>query len=188
MAKVLIGVDYGSYTFDASAKQVTIELDEGVPSLEALLVITNVTDNVIIYNFANPLLGGTLSGSTFTLTYDTTAMSDTDDLQIWYYVSDAMAVADSQLKEVSDALKILMNIIGSNSTLPDASGRVRILLDAISASLTLATVTTVGTVSSVTSITTLAGQTAIGGWFATNQVPSTMQIPVNQLRSNILIT
>jgi hypothetical protein len=185
MAKVLIGIDNGSYTFDASAKQVVITLDEGSPSLDALLVITNVTDNVIIYNFANPLLGGTLSGNTFTLTYDTTTMSDTDDLQIWYYTPDALAVADNETASLVMALRSLINVLGSNASLPDTAGRTRIILDAITASLTLATITTVGT---VTSMTTLANQTNIGGLAANMQVASTMQIPVNQLRSQILIT
>lgn len=70
-----------SYTFDASAKTVT---STDFTSLEGVLLITNVTDNVIIYNFANASLGGSLSGNILTLDYDTTSMDDTDDLQIFY--------------------------------------------------------------------------------------------------------
>lgn len=185
MAKVLIGIDNGSYSFDASAKQVVITLDEGSPSLEAMLVITNVTDNVIIYNFANPLLGATLSGNTFTLTYDTTLMSDTDDLQIWYYAADDLAVTDSDVAGLTAALRSLINILGSNAAFPDTAGRMRVAIDAITTGLTLSTLTTLGT---VTSVTAVANQTNIGALAAVLQVPSTMQIPVNQLRSNILIT
>jgi hypothetical protein len=68
-----------SYTFDASAK--TIQ-SASFTSLEAVLLITNVTDNVIIYNFASAAKGGALSGTTITLDYDTTSMDDADDIQI----------------------------------------------------------------------------------------------------------
>ena len=75
-----------SYTFDASAKTITFS---PAISLKGLLVITNVTDGVIIYNFADPALGGVMPAGVLTLDYDTSAMSDSDDLQIWY--DDAVA-------------------------------------------------------------------------------------------------
>lgn len=71
------------YVFDASEKTVEF-LTYSPVLLEGVLLITNVTDNIIIYNFADPLLGGTVATSTLTLTYNTTTMSDTDNLQIWY--------------------------------------------------------------------------------------------------------
>lgn len=89
MAKVMVGVDYGSYSFNAAGSQVTLNLNGVPPKLESVLLITNVTDNIIIYNFANPALGGTLSGNVLTLDYSTVAMSDTDKLQIWYYNENA---------------------------------------------------------------------------------------------------
>ena len=188
MGKILIGIDGGSYSFDASAKTVTITLDNGVVALESLLVITNVTDNIVIYRFEDPLLGAILSGDTFTLVYDTTLMDDADKLQIWYYTSDALAVTDVETASLVSTLRSLINVLGSNASLPDTAGRTRVVIDAITGALTLSTITTVGTVSTVTSITTLANQTNIGGLAAVMQVPSTMQIPVNQLRSNIIIT
>lgn len=68
-----------TYTFDASSKTIDCAL---FTSLEAIQLITNVTDNIIIYNFADATKGGTLSGTVLTLAYDTTSMSDTDKLQI----------------------------------------------------------------------------------------------------------
>ena len=68
-----------SYTFDASAKTIDCAL---FTSLEAVQLIVNVTDNLIIYNFADTSKGGTLASTTLTLEYDTTSMSDTDDLMI----------------------------------------------------------------------------------------------------------
>ena len=82
MAKKLVY----NYTFDASAK--TIEIS-GLHTLRTIQLITNVTDNVIIYNFADAAKGGTVSHNpttdvtTITLTYNTTSMSDSDELQIF---------------------------------------------------------------------------------------------------------
>lgn len=71
-----------NYTFDASAKTITLA-DYTTVLLEQWLVVTNVTDNVMIYNFVDPTLGGTAATNVLTLTYDTASMSDTDDLQIF---------------------------------------------------------------------------------------------------------
>lgn len=76
-----------SYTFTAASKTI---LSADFTSLEKIQLITNVTRNIIIYNFASPTLGGTLSGTTLTLTYNTAAaMADADKLQI--FVEDAAA-------------------------------------------------------------------------------------------------
>lgn len=72
-----------SYTFDASAQTVTFSEYSSI-DLERILLITNVTDNIIIYNFSDSALGGSVSTNVLTLTYNTTLMSDTDDLQIFY--------------------------------------------------------------------------------------------------------
>ena len=76
-----------NYTFTASAKTVVIP---GNFTLNQLLLITNVTRNIIIFNFADPNLGATRSYNsttdltTFTLTYNTTAaMANSDILQIY---------------------------------------------------------------------------------------------------------
>lgn len=73
-----------SYTFTAASKTIA---SADFTSLEKIQLITNVTDNIIIYNFADATKGGTLSGTTLTLTYDTTSMADADKLQI--FVEDA---------------------------------------------------------------------------------------------------
>jgi len=77
--KILDNIDY---TFDASAKTILFADDLDI---KHLLVITNITDNQFIYNFACEGYGGTLSGRTVTLEYDTTSMSDDDTLQIIMY-------------------------------------------------------------------------------------------------------
>ena len=74
------------FVFDASAKTVKIK---GNHHKRRLLMITNTTDNIIIYNFADPTKTGafsydaTLDETTITLAHDTTSMSDTDALQIF---------------------------------------------------------------------------------------------------------
>ena len=71
------------YTFTALSR--TVELNGFVSiNLEGLLLITNVTDNVIIYSFADPSRGATIDDNVITLVYDTESMSDTDKLQIFY--------------------------------------------------------------------------------------------------------
>ena len=75
------------YTFDASAKTVVLN---DVIGQNRLLTITNVTTNEIIFAFADNERGASAydidtsaKTTTITLDYDTTAMSDTDKLQIF---------------------------------------------------------------------------------------------------------
>lgn len=70
-----------SYTFDASEK--TIAFAAGL-EIEGFLLIVNVVDNIIIYNFADATTGGTYAADTLTLAYNTTSMSDSDELLIYY--------------------------------------------------------------------------------------------------------
>ena len=73
---------FENYSFDASAKTVTFNTTD-VITLEQLLVITNVTTNKIIYNFADPNAGGSIANNILTLDFDTTSMSSSDKLQIF---------------------------------------------------------------------------------------------------------
>lgn len=75
------------YEFDASER--TIVLD-GVYSRKRFLLITNQNSNEIIFSFSDPSKGVTDVSydydnytTTITLVYDTTSMSDTDQLQIF---------------------------------------------------------------------------------------------------------
>lgn len=70
-----------SYTFDASEK--TIAFAAGL-EIEGFLLIVNVVDNIIIYNFADATTGGTYAADTLTLAYNTASMDDTDELLIYY--------------------------------------------------------------------------------------------------------
>ena len=89
MARKSIKSNY--YLFDASAREVIIP---GGVQREQLILITNVTDNKVIYNFSDPELTATeyhistdirnVVTTRLVLSYDTTGMSDTDKLQIVY--------------------------------------------------------------------------------------------------------
>lgn len=78
MAKKRLGT---GYTFDASEKTI-VHADFSDITLAGIQMIVNVTDQIIIYNFADTAKGGTLATDTLTLEYDTTSMSDTDELMI----------------------------------------------------------------------------------------------------------
>ena len=87
MARKTIQSNY--YLFDASAREVIIP---GGVQRENLILITNVTGNKVIYNFSDPELTATtysiqtdirnVTTTRVILSYDTTSMSDTDQLQI----------------------------------------------------------------------------------------------------------
>lgn len=100
---------YEDYTFDAGAKTVTFDTLDSI-NLEQLLLITNVTTNTIIYNFANSALGGTISGNVLTLTYDTTTMNSGDSLQVFL---DNLATPASQetLQYLSDQTALLGRMV-----------------------------------------------------------------------------
>lgn len=109
MEKIIIGVGYGSYSFNASTKEVTIS---GVTTvtLEQFLLIVNATQDTVIYNPTCADLGGTLSGSVLTLDYDTTAFSNTDDLQIHFALnsttdSTSVLATEATLQDVLTAIQ-----------------------------------------------------------------------------------
>lgn len=93
------------------------------------------------------------------------------------------------LEAMRMAMQSMLRMFGG--AYPDVGGRLRVAIDAITASLTLATITTVGTVttvSTVTSMTTLANQTNIGGISAAPQVPALTMIAAESLRRNISVS
>lgn len=96
----------------------------------------------------------------------------------------ALQVSDSEsasLVEAIDAMgravETLTRTIGLMQ--PDTAARMRVAVDAISAGLTLAAVTTV---------TTLTNQSQIGGFAANNQIPALMRMGVDSLRRNIEVS
>ena len=141
---------FENYSFNPSTKQITLNTTDSI-TLEQLLVITNVTSNTIIYNFADPNTGGTISNNIITLNYNTTSMSSSDRLQIFLDINLTPA-SEETLNILKDQAMFLRRIAKSTEVLStqDGAQRQRITLDTVTAGVTLPTVTTVGAVTSLT--------------------------------------
>lgn len=157
---------FEDYSFNAASKQITLNITD-VVGLADLLVITNVTDNIIIYNFADPTKGGTIANNVLTLTYNTTGMSDTDKLQIFL---------DNKLTPASEeSIQYLKRIVQLLTPLSvqDNAQRQRVAIDASTATVTVSgtvtanpasgTITTVGNITTVGTISTITNLAALGG-------------------------
>jgi hypothetical protein len=107
MNKIILDSD--SFDFDASAKTVTFLNGFAPEKLAHILVITNLTDNIIIYNFACEGYGGTYANPVLTLEYNTTSMSDTDTLQAVIYTQ--TTATDNFLKEIKSNTQCSQQII-----------------------------------------------------------------------------
>jgi hypothetical protein len=174
---------FTDYTFNAAAKTITFNTSTSV-GLNNVLLITNVTDNIIIYNFANPNLGGTISNNVLTLTYNTTSMSNIDSLQIFIDIGGGAATEET-LEKLTESVQLLNRIAQLLTPIAtqDSSQRQRIAVEAMPASVTVAQATaanlnstvsqataanlnatvaiaasqTLGTVTTVSSVTNIAG-------------------------------
>lgn len=113
-----------NYIFDKTNKKITFS-DYASIILDQILLITNVTDNIMIYNFANSSLGGTVSGNVLTLTYDTSTMNDTDSLQI--FIDSDVQPANSDLQE--EMISLLVGLLRSTAYARDNNDRMRMILD-----------------------------------------------------------
>tara|TARA_R110002167_G_scaffold110087_4_gene280341 strand:+ start:5895 stop:7388 length:1494 start_codon:yes stop_codon:yes gene_type:complete len=76
-----IGVDKGEYVFDASLKTITFT-GVTVDTIDQVKLVNNVVNGIIIFNPIDPTKLGGLLNNVLTLDFDTTGMSDTDDLFI----------------------------------------------------------------------------------------------------------
>ena len=110
------------YSFNPVAKTVQFS-NLATVDQNRLLLITNATRNTIIYNFASPALGGTISGNVLTLTTNTAGMNANDKLQIFYENDDNAATNEIiyHLKRISQSLRGAQNV--------DNSDRIRVALD-----------------------------------------------------------
>jgi hypothetical protein len=100
---------FENYSFNAAAKTVTFNTTD-VITLEQLLIITNVTVNKIIYNFADPNAGGTIVNNVLTLDFDTTSMSSGDKLQI--FIDNSLTPAsDETLQLVGEQNELMRRMV-----------------------------------------------------------------------------
>jgi hypothetical protein len=91
-----------NYTFTPGAANAGTVVVSGYVSIRRLLLITNVTRNIILFNFSDTTLGATVSynsttdQTTFTLATSTTGQSSADNLQI-FTEEDAVAFTPSDV-------------------------------------------------------------------------------------------
>jgi hypothetical protein len=90
------------------------------------------------------------------------------------------------LEAMRMAVQALTRSVGQS--MPDVAGRLRVVVDAITGALTLATVTTVGTVTTVTTVSTVTNQTQLGGLPAFEQIPALMRLGADSLRRNVSVS
>lgn len=83
MGKRIVGLEYGSYTFDPANQQIIFQ-DLSPLSLSQILLITNITTNEVIYNFSDTNKGGNLTGgNSLQLDLDVSAMLSEHELMIF---------------------------------------------------------------------------------------------------------
>jgi hypothetical protein len=114
--------------------------------------IINQTKGEIIYGTAKADTRYTsVSGNKVYLFYDTSTHSASDKLQIVYNNTNGIPTHDNNQQELTKLLSRLVKVL-ENQQACDAAQRQRVTLDAITGSLTLATVTTVGNVGQIASM------------------------------------
>jgi hypothetical protein len=95
--------------------------------------------------------------------------------------------AYGELIEAIEAMRIAIQSLTRTvgQVQPDTAARMRVVVDAISGSLTLGTVSTV---SNIGTLSTLTNQTQVGGLAATEQIPSLMRLGADSARRNISVS
>lgn len=191
MAKVLVGVDFGTFNCIPASNRFTLIGTPEVPiKISGLLLITNVRTGDIIFNFASAVLGyvsateNVNSGSlTIDLDYNmsSSGMLSNDPYQIWVYVNDNDVKVNNYREDIN-AIRLLTETLVAQTAVPDAQRRMRIVAD------TSSSIGTVSTVSTVTTVNTVANISSIGGSTATPLLPYLYQMPLESLMSKIAVT
>lgn len=153
-----------NYTFNAASQTVTFT-DYTTIRLESVLLITNVTDNVIVYNFADPGFGGSVADNILTLAYNTTGMDDTDSLQIFY--------DDNDVQPANAGLQTTLNSL--TETLQELTARLEVLAGMANAGQPALRVIPIASVSTpVTgSVTATVASTVVSSMTNIGTVPAT---------------
>jgi len=140
-----------NYGFDASLKKVTLTDYSGDFDIEGLLLIVNVTDNVIIYNFAVDGLGHTVvADHVVTLELASiTSMDDADKLLIYYDDPVATQLVDlgtnNDVTVTSGAITVDGTVTANlgttdNNVLDDVSDKLSDIKDDLRATVELGTI------------------------------------------------
>lgn len=113
-----------NYTFSPSTRQIYLSSFDTL-NLNQLLLITNVSNNSIIYNFADPLAGGYIISNVLYLSANTLSMSPNDYLQI--FLDDLMVPStDNTLSSINTNIGIInTNITSLNTTVSTSISAIR---------------------------------------------------------------
>jgi hypothetical protein len=140
--------------------------------IKRLIALINIRTNTIIYNISDSSAGYTsVSGSTITLSFNTSSMFSTDPIQVIYDNDDA--ITNNELIQAIESLRMAIQSLlrtGLGQSMPDTQNRLRVLTD---------------TASSIGTVSTLSNQTNIGGFAASEQTPSLMRLSADSIRHNI---
>ena len=98
-----------------------------------------------------------------------------------------VTLTQGEVVEALEAMRMAVQALSRSigQSMPDVAGRLRVVVDAITGSLTLATITTVGT---ITTVSTLTNQTQVGGNPAFEQIPALMRLGADSLRRNVSVS
>lgn len=98
------------YTFNTVAQTIAVR---GYYPLEKLALITNVTDNLVMYNFSDSTFAGTTAvfnsntnTTTITLNYNTSSMSNTDVIQVLVDETDNAITASEELTDPVNKMRV----------------------------------------------------------------------------------
>lgn len=180
--KKMLGVDTaGNYAFNASAQTITFSNLSYTLTLANILLITNVTANTIIYNFASSTTGAvSFTNNVLTLDYNTTSMNNSDVLQIFLDV-------ESYEESLATLLRRMNKLLESNAVV-DSQLRQRITLDSIGPATAITTTVPVsGTVTATANVsngvaTQLIASAAANPYTLTSLTTATvMEGPLHQL-------
>ena len=107
-----VGVNIGSYTFDASARTVTFN-GVALTSIFQIKPIINGSTQKVIFNPAEGGSFGVLAGNVLTLDYDTSTdgSADTNDLYICVNIPNSVSVIDEGVTTVKTGQGFLERVI-----------------------------------------------------------------------------
>lgn len=153
-----------NYTFNVQAGSISLN-DFDYIELERVLIVTNVTQNDVMYLFNEPTLGGHVLGNT--LVFNKVMLggySDTDEMQVYY--------DDPSSEQLADIMYEMVQRLGLLSQVQGIQGDLRTTV-----------INTVPTTISGGTITTLSNIAAVGG-YNTNSTVQT-QTNLTAIQSNI---
>lgn len=151
-------IKINNYVFDPSLRTITFtDYEDANPlSIDDVLMVTNTTDNIIIYLFNDSSKGGIISNSnTLHLTYDVSSMSSSDALQIWIDTGKEYPVTQDQIYDCIATLRNMQYVLANPAFLDKTANQIRAQ---ITGSLT--TLTTLTTCTTVTNLTNLGNYSA----------------------------